>query len=99
MQIGVPREILAGETRVAASPKSVEQLLKLGFDVAIESGAGELASFDDAAFESAGATIVSKEQVWQSDLILKVNAPLSDEQNDEIALLKEGATLVSFIWP
>ncbi len=101
MQIGVPREILAGETRVAASPKSVEQLLKLGFDISIESQAGSLASFDDAAFEAAGAKVVSKEEVWASDLILKVNAPVVDETQgiDEIAQLKDGATLVSFIWP
>lgn len=99
MQIGVPKEILAGETRVAASPKSVEQLLKLGFEVNVEAGAGELASFDDAAFEAAGAKIVTTEQVWESDLILKVNAPLSDEEHDEIALLKDGASLISFIWP
>ncbi|MEF1289482.1 Re/Si-specific NAD(P)(+) transhydrogenase subunit alpha [Vibrio sp. M260118] len=99
MQIGVPKEILAGETRVAASPKSVEQLLKLGFEVNIESGAGELASFDDSAFEQAGAKIVSAEEVWASDLILKVNAPLSDDENDEIALIKDGASLISFIWP
>jgi NAD(P) transhydrogenase subunit alpha len=95
MQIGVPKEILAGETRVAASPKSVEQLLKLGFDVNVESSAGEIASFDDSSFQSSGASIVTKEEVWQSDLILKVNAP----SDDEIALIKEGATLVSFIWP
>ncbi len=101
MQIGVPKEILAGESRVAASPKSVEQLIKLGFDVAIESQAGVLASFDDAAYEAAGAKIVSSEEVWTSGLILKVNAPLVDEEKgiDEIALLQDGATLVSFIWP
>jgi NAD(P) transhydrogenase subunit alpha len=84
---------------VAASPKSVEQLLKLGFEVNVEAGAGELASFDDAAFEAAGAKIVTTEQVWESDLILKVNAPLSDEEHDEIAQLKDGASLISFIWP
>jgi len=95
MQIGVPKETLAGESRVAASPSSVEQLLKLGFEVVIESNAGEKASFEDFAFEAAGAKIVSTSEVWSSDLVLKVNAP-SDE---EIALLKDGATLVSFIWP
>ncbi|TFH92503.1 Re/Si-specific NAD(P)(+) transhydrogenase subunit alpha [Vibrio ouci] len=99
MQIGVPKEILAGETRVAASPKSVEQLLKLGFDVVVETGAGELASFDNSAFEASGAKIVTTEEVWQSDLILKVNAPLYSEESNEIALLKEGASLISFIWP
>ncbi|TQQ45477.1 Re/Si-specific NAD(P)(+) transhydrogenase subunit alpha [Vibrio cholerae] len=95
MQIGVPREQLAGETRVAASPSSIEQLIKLGFEVCIESKAGALASFDDAAYTAAGATIGSREEIWACPLILKVNAP----SDGEIALLKEGATLVSFIWP
>jgi len=95
MRIGVPRERLANEARVAATPKTVEQLLKLGFTVAIESGAGKLASFEDVAYETAGATITDTTDVWQSDLILKVNAP----QEDEIALMREGSTLVSFIWP
>ncbi|MCY9874350.1 Re/Si-specific NAD(P)(+) transhydrogenase subunit alpha [Vibrio barjaei] len=95
MQIGVPKEILAGETRVAATPKSVEQLLKLGFDVSIESQAGLLASFDDSAYEAAGATITSSREVWESDIVLKVNAPT----DEEIAFLKDGASLVSFVWP
>src|SRR5690606_11337765 len=63
--------------------------------VAVEHDAGIHASFDDAAFEAAGASVVSTEEVWQSDLIFKVNAP----SDDEIDLLKEGASLVSFIWP
>jgi len=95
MRIGVPKERLANETRVAATPKTVEQLLKLGFTVAIESGAGKLASFDDLAFTEAGAAIVDANDVWQSDIILKVNAP----GDDEITLLNPGTTLVSFIWP
>ncbi|MEY4923032.1 MAG: transhydrogenase (AB-specific), alpha subunit, partial [Pseudomonadota bacterium] len=73
MHIGIPRERLANEARVAATPKTVEQLLKLGFTVAIESGAGHLASFDDAAYLAAGTTITDTTDVWQSDLILKVN--------------------------
>ncbi len=99
MQIGVPKEILANETRVAATPKTVDQLLKMGFSVAIEQNAGIHASFDNAAYEAAGATIVSVEEVWQSDLILKVNAPqVNDETGvDEFDLIKEGASLsVSF---
>ncbi|MEF1230800.1 NAD(P)(+) transhydrogenase (Re/Si-specific) subunit alpha, partial [Vibrio fortis] len=99
MQIGVPKETLAGETRVAASPKSVEQLLKLGFEVCVETQAGALASFDDSAYEEAGAKVVSADQAWESDIILKVNAPIVDENLDEIALIKEGASLISFIWP
>ncbi len=95
MRIGVPRERLTHETRAAATPKTVEQLLKLGFSVAVESGAGKLASFDDEAFAEAGAEIVTGDEVWQSDVILKVNAP----NDDEIALLNPGTTLISFIWP
>ncbi|MGM3172587.1 Re/Si-specific NAD(P)(+) transhydrogenase subunit alpha [Dickeya lacustris] len=95
MRIGVPRERLTNEARVAATPKTVEQLLKLGFEVGIESGAGKLASFDDAAYEQAGATILDTSAVWQSDIVLKVNAPL----DDEVALTRAGSTIVSFIWP
>ncbi|MGG5412917.1 Re/Si-specific NAD(P)(+) transhydrogenase subunit alpha [Edwardsiella tarda] len=95
MRIGVPKERLANEARVAATPKTVEQLLKLGFTVAIESGAGKLASFEDAAYQQAGAEVVTLDEVWQSDVILKVNAP----EDDEIARMKAGATLISFIWP
>lgn len=95
MQIGVPRELIAGETRVAASPNSVVQLLKLGFDVQVEAGAGSKASFSDNAFVEAGATIASVEEIWKNKLILKVNAPT----DEEIALLEEGTTLISFIWP
>ncbi len=101
MQVGVPKETLVGERRVAATPKTVEQLIKLGFDVAVESKAGVLASFDDAAFEAAGAKVVTRDEVWQGDLILKVNAPQLVQETgiDEFDLLKEGASLISFIWP
>ncbi|GLO63669.1 NAD(P) transhydrogenase subunit alpha [Vibrio sp. MACH09] len=95
MQIGVPREILAGETRVAATPKSVEQLKKLGFDVIVESDAGALASFDNAAYVAAGASVASTEEIWNADIVFKVNAP----SDNEIESMKEGASLVSFIWP
>ncbi|ENT7934152.1 Re/Si-specific NAD(P)(+) transhydrogenase subunit alpha [Salmonella enterica] len=95
MRIGIPKERLPNETRVAATPKTVEQLLKLGFSVAIESGAGQLASFDDKACAQAGADIVDGNAIWQSEIILKVNAP----EEEEIALLNPGTTLVSFIWP
>ncbi|MBC5790369.1 Re/Si-specific NAD(P)(+) transhydrogenase subunit alpha [Providencia sp. JUb39] len=95
MRIGIPRERLANEARVAATPSTVTQLLKLGFSVCVEQNAGHLASFDDVAYEQAGAEIVSRESAFSADIVFKVNAPLSDE----IPLLKEGATLVSFIWP
>ncbi|EGT5680486.1 Re/Si-specific NAD(P)(+) transhydrogenase subunit alpha [Cronobacter turicensis] len=95
MRIGVPKERVALETRVAATPKTVEQLLKLGFSVAVERDAGKLASFDDDAFIAAGASVVETAEVWESDVILKVNAP----QDDEIERLRPGTTLISFIWP
>lgn len=94
MLIGVPRELLENESRVAATPKTVQQILKLGFDVIVEHDAGFKASFEDQAFLEAGAKIGSSAEIWQSDIIFKVNAPT----DEEIAQMKEGATLVSFIW-
>ncbi|MBP2838172.1 MULTISPECIES: Re/Si-specific NAD(P)(+) transhydrogenase subunit alpha [Dickeya] len=95
MRIGVPKERLANEARVAATPKTVEQLLKLGFEVAIERGAGKPASFEDSAYEQVGATILDTAEIWQSDILLKVNAPL----DEEIELTRAGSTIISFIWP
>ena len=95
MLIGIPKESLHGETRVAATPDTVAKLLKLGFEVAVQSGAGVAASFDDAAYEAAGAKIATGKDVWNSDIIFKVNSP----NDDEVKLLKEGQTLVSFIRP
>lgn len=95
MNIGIPQESLIGENRVAASPTSVSALNKLGFSVHIQSGAGTKASFTDEEYINAGATIVEHAVCWQSDIIFKVNAPNSKE----VALMKEGAHLVSFIAP
>ncbi len=95
MLIGVPRESRPGETRVAATPKTVEQLLKLGYQVAVEAGAGAAASFDDAAYAAAGATVAHPATVWGADIVTKINPP-SDE---EIALLRQGAILVSLAQP
>ena len=95
MLLGVPRERLDNESRVAATPNTVQQILNLGFDVIVEHDAGFKASFEDQAFVAAGAKVGDAAQVWQADIIFKVNAPT----DDEIALIKEGATLVSFIWP
>ena len=94
MLIGVPRELLDNESRVAATPKTVQQILKLGFDVIVEHDAGFKASFEDQAFLDAGAKIGTAAEIWQSDIIFKVNPPT----DEEIAQMKEGATLVSFIW-
>jgi NAD(P) transhydrogenase subunit alpha len=97
LTIGVPRELFAGEKRVATVPDVVEKLIKLGFKVAVESGAGEAANFGDDAYRAAGAEVAaSAGELWaKSDIVFKVRAP----SPDEVALLKPGATLVGFIWP
>ena len=102
MKIGIPKEIYPGERRVAASPASVKKLIKLGFEVVVESGAGAEASLTDDAFKEAGAEIIGDTKgLWsQSELILKVRAPQENAAGeDEVGLLNEGATLISFIWP
>jgi NAD(P) transhydrogenase subunit alpha len=95
MIIGIPRESHAGETRVAATPQTVGQLLKLGYSVVVESGAGAESSFADAAYADAGAEIGGRTEALSADVVLKVNAPT----DDEIAALRDGATLVSLISP
>jgi NAD(P) transhydrogenase subunit alpha len=97
LTIGVPRETFAGEKRVATVPDVVEKLVKLGFGVHVETGAGAAANFDDASYEAAGARIAggAAELYAGSDMIFKVRAPTPEE----IALMKPGSTLVGFIWP
>src|SRR5690625_897196 len=94
-KIGIPKETLKGETRVAATPKTVQQLVELGFEVLIEQGAGALASMDDEAYAQSGAKLCTAEEVWASPVILKVNPP----SFKEVGLISEGATLISFFWP
>ena len=103
MIIGIPKEIHQGERRVATTPAVTEQLLKLGFSVSIETGAGAAANFSDEAYQEAGATIVKDvKKLWsESDLIIKVRGP---ENNltldvDEVELLADGGQLIIFIWP
>ena len=97
LTIGVPREVFAGEKRVASVPEVVEKLIKLGFKVAVESGAGDAANFSDDVFRAAGAEIVAgAAKLWAtSDIVFKVREPSADE----VGLMHEGQTLVSFIWP
>jgi NAD(P) transhydrogenase subunit alpha len=90
MIIGVLKEALAGETRVAATPATVAQLLKLGYDVVVESGAGELSSFADEAYVEAGATIG---EPLAADIVFGVNAPTKEQRDG----LKQGATLVAIL--
>lgn len=97
MQIGIPKEIYPGERRVATTPEVVDRLRKLGYDVAVEAGAGAAASFADATYAAAGAVIIEDAAaLWAgSDIVLKVRAPTLDE----VTLLREGGCLISFIWP
>ena len=96
MRIGVPREIYAEEKRVATTPEVAAQLMKLGFEVAVESNAGAAANFSDATYQAAGCSVVSTDEVWSdSDIILKVRGP----EGDEADRLRSGQTLISFLWP
>ena len=103
MKIGIPKEIRPGERRVAATPDTVSRLLKLGFEVQVESHAGAGASFADADYVAIGASIVrGARELWaESDLILKVQPPEDHSELGvhEAELLREGGILVSFIWP
>src|SRR5687767_3902982 len=95
--IGVPRETFAGEKRVATVPEVVAKLIKLGFKVSVQAGAGEAASVSDDAYRAAGAEIIdSPAALWVgSDILFRVRAP----SPEEVRLMREGGTLVSFIWP
>ena len=101
--IGVPRETWPGERRVAATPDTAKKLQKLGFKVLVEQGAGAAASFPDAAFKAVGCEVIGDVQsLWEkSDVILKVRPPgeHGQLQYHEADLLREGQTLISFLWP
>src|SRR5438067_3327722 len=97
MKIGIPKETAAGEKRVATVPDVVEKLVKLGFSVAVESGAGDAANFADDTYRAAGAEVVTNAaELWAtSDIVFKVRGPSAEE----VGLLREGGTLIGFIWP
>jgi NAD(P) transhydrogenase subunit alpha len=97
LTIGVPKETYAGEKRVATVPEVVEKLVKLGFAVAVESGAGDAANCADDTYRAAGAEIVADAAtLWsRSDIVFKVRPP----SLAEAALMKEGGALVGFVWP
>jgi NAD(P) transhydrogenase subunit alpha len=103
LRVGIPKEIHPGERRVAATPNTIKKLLALGLEVHVESGAGEGAQILDAAYLEAGAKIVplAAALYHEADLVLKVRAPepLRDGDLHEVDLLREGATLISFVWP
>ena len=95
MRIGIPRESKSGETLVAATVKTAEQLQKLGYDVVVEAGAGEQADQLDDAFTAADVRVGDGGEVWDSDIVVKVQAPT----DEEIGRLHRGATVVSLMAP
>jgi len=97
MRIGVPKETAAQEKRVATVPDVVAKLVKLGFTVSVQSGAGDAANFPDDTYRAAGADVVADAAaLWaQSDIVFKVRPPTLDE----VALLREGGTFIGFVWP
>ncbi|MEE8248725.1 MAG: Re/Si-specific NAD(P)(+) transhydrogenase subunit alpha [Gammaproteobacteria bacterium] len=103
MRIGIPKEVHAGEKRVATTPEAASKLAKLGFDVSIEAGAGTAASFDDDAYREAGVTVTADaETLWSSsDIILKLRAPERSVESgrDEFDFLRAGQVLICFLWP
>ncbi|MBM4227230.1 MAG: Re/Si-specific NAD(P)(+) transhydrogenase subunit alpha [Gammaproteobacteria bacterium] len=103
MRIGIPQEIHAGERRVATTPEVAGKLIKLGFTVALQKGAGIAADLADEAYSEVGVEIVEDvSRLWaDSDIVLKVRAPEPHPGLGchEVDLLREGATLVSFLWP
>jgi NAD(P) transhydrogenase subunit alpha len=101
MKVGIPKEIYPNERRVAATPDTVEKLVKLGLEVVVEGGAGEASSFADAAYAEAGASIVNLATVYaEADIVFKVRQPVAlPGGGHEADLLRPGTTLVSFIWP
>ncbi len=97
MKLSVPKESIPSEKRVAISPDNLLAFNKLGYDVSVQSGAGEQANFTDDNFEKAGANLIDdpSELLGEADLVLKINPPT----NEEISFFKEGATLISFAYP
>jgi len=95
LKLGIPKENFPLEKRVAATPESIERLIKPGFQVMVEDGAGANAFFSNADYEAAGATVVSGEQVWkESDIVLKLRPPTDSE-----AEMLNDRTLISNLWP
>jgi NAD(P) transhydrogenase subunit alpha len=103
MKIGVPKEIASQERRVALIPETIKRMVKKGFEVAIETGAGEQAFWPDSEYEKAGAKIAPSAEVLyaDADIILKVQKPVLNSKlnKEEADLMKEGAVLIAFLHP
>lgn len=103
MTVGIPKEIMIGEARVAATPETVKKFIQDGASVLVETGAGEKSLYLDEQYKEAGATLISDVQVLfeKSDLILKVKEPLFNEnlKKHEVDMMHEGQHLITFIHP
>ena len=95
MRVGVPKEPRVAQKLVAATPDTVGKLIKLGYEVSVESGAGVSSRYFDEQYEAAGATLVSREEAWGSDIVICLDMP----GDDELALMGEGSTLISRMSP
>jgi NAD(P) transhydrogenase subunit alpha len=95
--IGVPKETAPGEKRVATVPEVVEKLVKLGFSVAVQSGAGDAANCDDDSYRAVGAQVIdgAAQLFAASDMVFKIGVPTPEE----VGLMHAGQTLITFIWP
>ncbi len=100
MKLGIVRETRPEERRVAASPAVVAKWVKGGWEVAIERGAGDSASYPDALYTAAGATIVDRAEAWRADIVVKLRSPVVHADGTcEADQMREGATLISYIFP
>jgi NAD(P) transhydrogenase subunit alpha len=99
MKLGIVNETRPEERRVAASPAVVARWVKAGWEVAVERGAGAKASYPDAQYEAAGASIVDRAAAWQSDIVLKLRPPTVEGGACEADQMRDGATLISYIQP
>jgi NAD(P) transhydrogenase len=101
LTIGIPKESYPGERRVAITPQNVKLLLKKGFSrILIERGAGAEAQFTDEAYEQAGAKTVDRRSVFsEADIMLKVRALSIEGEESEVDAIREGATIISFLYP
>ncbi|WEW55749.1 oxidoreductase [Emydomyces testavorans] len=101
LTVGIPLETYLNERRVALTPQNASLLLKKGFSrVLVERGAGSEAKFPDEAYQDAGATVVNRRELWaDSDILLKVRGPRIEEDVNEVQQMREGSTLLSFLYP
>jgi len=101
VRVGVPREIAPDETRVALIPETVGKLVKAGFEVVVEAGAGKASGYDDAAYAAAGAAVLAdvRDLYGRSDIVVKVREPLLGPAGHEVDLFRSGATLITFLNP